>query len=78
VVTRIGEHGEQEEWGGDTYTCLRGGDHKYRTTGAKLMIAVILNRKPWGQDRGDREKGTAMLATAPASPSLFDGTKESS
>jgi len=29
VVQHIREHGEQEEWGGDTYTYLRVGDHKY-------------------------------------------------
>jgi hypothetical protein len=37
--------------------------------GADLMSTVILNRKPWGQDPGDGEKGTEQ----PAKTTLFEG-----
>lgn len=56
VVMHIREHGEQEEWGGDTYYVIEG--MKYWTMGADLMSTVILNRKPFGQDPQDGEKGT--------------------
>jgi len=77
VVQHIREHGEQEEWGGDTYTYLRVGDHKYWTMGADLMSTVILNRKPWGQDPGDGEKGgeraESEARAKPAETTLFEG-----
>ena len=73
MVMHIREHGEQEEWGGATYTYFVIDGMKYWTMGADLMSTVILNRKPWGQDPGDRKNGAEAPAAVPLTRSLFDG-----
>jgi hypothetical protein len=68
VVMHMREHGEQEEWGGDTYTYYLCDGMKYWTMGSDLMSTIILNRKPWGQDPGDLEKRDGR----PVEAALFD------
>jgi hypothetical protein len=75
MVMHIREHGEQEEWGGDTYTYFVIEGMKYWTMGADLMSTVILNRKPWGQDPGDRKNGPEAPAAVPLTRPLFDGDR---
>ena len=53
VALWIREHGEQEEWGGDSYWYKRVGGHKYWTMGSVLESTVVLNRKEWGADPQD-------------------------
>jgi hypothetical protein len=69
VVMHMREHGEQEEWGGDTYTYYVCDGMKYWTMGSDLMSTIILNRKPWGQDPGDLVKRDRRSVEA----ALFDG-----
>jgi hypothetical protein len=69
VVQHTREHGEQEEWGGDTYTYYVCDGMKYWSMGSDLMSTLILNRKPWGQDPGDMEKRDGR----PAEAALFEG-----
>jgi hypothetical protein len=75
VVQHIREHGEREEWGGDTYTYYVCDERKYWTMGSDLMSTMILNRKPWGQDPGDREERNERPEEAWVTPALFYGRK---
>lgn len=68
VVMYMREHGQREEWGGDTYTYYVCDGMKYWTMGSDLMSTLILNRKPWGQDPGDLVKREGW----PAEAALFD------
>ena len=67
------EHGEQEVWGGELFTYFLCDGMKYWTMGGTLMSTVILNRKHWGQDPGDREERDERPEEAWGTPALFDG-----
>jgi hypothetical protein len=71
VAQWIRETGETEVWGGDTFRYKRIGDHKFWTMGSTLAATVVLNRKEWGQDPGDREKVDRWPAT-PVESTLFE------
>lgn len=79
VAQWIRESGKTEVWGGETYRYKRIGDFKYWTMGATLPSTVILNRKTWGQDPGDRDeaeeqtgKDAPRAVDRPAEAPLFD------
>lgn len=67
VVVWIRETGRTEVWGGQTYRHKRIGDHKYWTQGHSLASTIILNRKEWGRDPGDRDEAgeAARVREAP-------------
>lgn len=52
IVLHIREYGSQELFGGDQYTYLIVGNHKYWSMGDPLATTVVLNRKRLGQDEG--------------------------
>lgn len=54
------EHGHQEVYGGDIYTYYVANGFKHWTMGADLMSTILINRKPLGQDEGDKEKETRL------------------
>jgi hypothetical protein len=73
VVMHMREHGEQEVWGGELFTYFLCDGMKYWTMGGTLMSTVILNRKHWGQDPGDREERDERPEEAWVTPALFEG-----
>ena len=76
VVQHVREHGEQEEWNGELFTYYVFDRMKYWTMGSDLLSTVILNRKPWGQDPGDHEKGAGTLEAVPRPRPLFDADRK--
>lgn len=73
VVQHMREHGEQEVWGGELFTYYVHDGMKYWTMGAPLPRTIILNRKVFGADPQDREKGAWGAAPAGAIETpLFD------
>ncbi len=76
VVMWMRETGATEVWGGETFRYKRVGAFKYWTMGHSLATTIILNRKEWGQDPGDRdgtrEEAPVGRATEPAEVPLFD------
>ena len=65
MVQHVREHGEQEAWSGELFTYYVIDGMKYWSMGSDVVSTVILNRKPWGQDPGDREKGAEAPAAVP-------------
>ena len=69
VVLHLREHGRQEVYGGDLYTCYVADGFKHWTMGADLMSTILINRKPVGQNKDYLE--TEKQSAGVTQPDLF-------